>query len=302
MTALSGVLFFLALLLASLFPGHEKDLWFIAFLTISLSLGWALGLFLQRESCDRLFDPLNTTETVVPDLRHNSTMVIPIDRGRALNPSDAVVPVPVEPRPTPKELMLQPKGSRAWALGLLVIALAVGAWAYSTGVIRTDSEIVREIVNRLQQDSSLHGKTLTAASLGRVVTVSGTVDNNAQHSAAIQQAAVVRGVKQVVDEIQLAPPPAPKPALSRPASPPAINAQISIFGGGGQPVVLAPPSGRPAPQHRPAAHPTQAHTGQVHLGPAQAQPAQPAQMKRGGLFHLFRKVPVNNNQPKKNGR
>ena len=296
MLVFSGISFLTALIVGRLFPQYNMYFWFVALQLIVPSLGWALGPFLQRESCDRIFDPSGVTETVLPNLRRPGTVVVPIDSRRPLDATQTIIPAGMAPelardfdarRVSPQVLLLQPKGSRAWALAILVLAVAIGAWAYVTGAIRTDDEIVSEIVSRFQQDPNLHSKSLKAESLGHVVTVAGMVDNGTQHSAAVQQAVAVRGVKQVVDEVQLAPPPAPaKPAAAAPAGP-TFNAQFSIVAPGQPGAIVVQPGVRPAPRPGPR--------------PAPQRQAQPVQQKRGGLFHLFRKVPVNNNQNRKNG-
>ena len=268
MIAFSGVLFFVAMLLGELLPGKKETLWLIAFQAIALSMGWALGLFLQRESCDELFDPNWKMATVLPDVRGHGTVVVPIDTRRPMEPGQPAALVPAEPRMSPQELILRPKGSRAWALGILVVALAAGAWAYTTGVLRSDPELISEIEGKFAQDSGLHGKSLTAESANHIVTLAGMVDNPFQHTAAVQHASEVRGVKQVVDQIQVEAPPSPKPkaaAAQQQQPTTSINASFSIGGGWGQSV-------------------------SVKKQPRNTAPAAGANTKkRGGLFHFFRK-------------
>ncbi len=269
MIAFSGLLFFVAMLLGELVPGKKETLWLIAFQSISLSMGWALGLFLQRESCDELFDPNWRMETVAPETHGRGTVVVPIDTRRPVEPAQAAAVAASEPRTSAQELILRPKGSRAWALGLLVIALAAGAWAYTTGALRSDPELISEIEGKFAQDSGLHGKSLTAGSANHIVTLAGMVDNPFQHTAAVQHASEVRGVKQVVDQIQVAPPPAPKPkvaAVQQQQQPTTnINASFSIGGGSGQTVSVRKQTRRTTPA--PSAN----------------------TKKRGGLFHFFRR-------------
>jgi predicted RecA/RadA family phage recombinase len=65
------------------------------------------------------------------------------------------------------------------------------------------------------------------------------VENEAEHAKAVQEALAVRGVKQLIDQIQVLPaaplsPGAPSTASGGPAqAPPAINATISIGGSAG---------------------------------------------------------------------
>ena len=286
MAAFSGAAFLLALVVGQLFPEYNAWAWFIGLQSISLSMGWALGPFLQRESCDRYFDVSGSAETVLPNIRRPGTVVVPIDSRRPLDAPQTIIPAGFEATPvSPQVLLLQPKGSRAWALGILVLALAVGGWAYTTGAIRTDPEIVAEIVNRLRQDPNLKGKSLTASSLGHVVTVSGIVDNGTQHSAVVQQAAVVRGVKQVVDEVQLGSP--SNAAKSRPSST-TINAEFSVSAPSGPALGIVA---------RPVAHAAPLRQAPPHAVAAKPMPA--TQQKRG-LFHWFRKGPTNNKNQNQN--
>jgi len=85
---------------------------------------------------------------------------------------------------------------------LLIGILAVGiACTKAAG----DSEVTGEVQSRLNADSGLQGKQLTVQTSGGVVTLSGTVDNEAERSAASRYASSVPGVKQVVNNMTIAP-------------------------------------------------------------------------------------------------
>jgi len=197
-------------------PDYGRVTWLLSLQMMSLSFGWGLGLFLQRESCDRHFGgwaPETGTPAEHPPA--SGGVVVPIDSHRAPQ-SDASTAEQTPSQPvSPQVLLLRPTGSRLWALVVLVVALGIGAWAYTTGMIRTDPEIVAEIEGKFEQDSGLHGKALTAQSLQHVVTIAGTVDTDIQHTAATQQASSVRGVRQLIDQVQLTPPPPPPEAEAR---------------------------------------------------------------------------------------
>ena len=174
--------------------------------------------------------------------------------------------------------MLQPTGSRGWSLVILLLALAAGGVAYATGMARTDPEIVSEIEGKFQLDSGLHGKTITVQSADRVVTLAGTVDNGIQHTAAVQEASGVRGVKQLIDQVQVQPPapPTPKvvPAKAQPASQKTttINAQFNFFKGAKQ-------SGASAVNPKAASK----------IGtPRTAAPKAASSQKSGGFFHFLK--------------
>src|SRR5579872_5029225 len=66
-----------------------------------------------------------------------------------------------------------------------------------------DAKISSEIQNKFSQDSGLSSKQLTVQAAGGVVTIAGTVDNDAQRAAAGKQAASVDGVKTVINNLQV---------------------------------------------------------------------------------------------------
>jgi hypothetical protein len=82
----------------------------------------------------------------------------------------------------------------------LVVILLIG-----TGCSRKpdDAKITAEIQTRFGQDSGLSTKQLGVESANGVVTLSGTVNNDAERAAASRQAAAVQGVKEVVNNLQV---------------------------------------------------------------------------------------------------
>src|ERR1700747_812641 len=66
-----------------------------------------------------------------------------------------------------------------------------------------DAKIANDIQNKFSQDSGLSGKQLTVQASNGVVTLGGTVDNDAQRDAPSRQAASVAGVKEVVNNLQV---------------------------------------------------------------------------------------------------
>ena len=65
-----------------------------------------------------------------------------------------------------------------------------------------DAQISGEIQSKFSQDSGLSTKQLVVETADGVVTLTGTVDNDAQRQAASRQAAVA-GVKTVVNNLQV---------------------------------------------------------------------------------------------------
>jgi len=66
-----------------------------------------------------------------------------------------------------------------------------------------DAKISSEIQNKFSQDSGLGTKQLAVKAEGGVVTLSGTVDNDAQREAAGKQAASIAGVKTVINNLEV---------------------------------------------------------------------------------------------------
>lgn len=97
----------------------------------------------------------------------------------------------------------------------LVVALLI-----STACSRkpNDAKIAADIQSKFSQDSGLSGKQLGVQSENGVVTLSGTVDNDAQRDVASRDAAAIDGVKTVVNNLQVGTAAAPAPATTETAS------------------------------------------------------------------------------------
>jgi len=90
--------------------------------------------------------------------------------------------------------------SRFAPLFALAIALGLGA---ACARKPDDAKISSEIQGKFSQDSGLSTKQLTVQASDGVVTLGGTVDNDAQREAASRQAASVPGVKTVVNNLKV---------------------------------------------------------------------------------------------------
>jgi hypothetical protein len=66
-----------------------------------------------------------------------------------------------------------------------------------------DAKISSEIQDKFSQDSGLGAKQLSVKAEGGTVTLSGTVDNDAQRDAAGKQAASIAGVKTVINNLEV---------------------------------------------------------------------------------------------------
>jgi hypothetical protein len=92
-----------------------------------------------------------------------------------------------------------------------------------------DAQITSDIQNKLSTDSGLQGKQLAVQAENGTVTLSGTVDDDNQRQAAARYAASAPGVKQVINNLQVAAP-APVAAAAPPPDqvPPAPREQPAL--------------------------------------------------------------------------
>jgi len=102
------------------------------------------------------------------------------------------------------------------SLRILPLALAL-ALAVACTKAPNDAQVTSEIQSRLGADSGLQNKQLTVQSEKGTVTLSGTVDNDAQREAAAKYAAAQPGVKQVINNLQVASMSAAAPSQDAPA-------------------------------------------------------------------------------------
>jgi len=85
-----------------------------------------------------------------------------------------------------------------------------------------DAQLASQVQDRFSQDSGLQGKQLSAQAANGVLTISGTVDNDAQRDAAARYASGIPGVKEVVNNLTVAAPtPTPVAQEAPPPPPPA---------------------------------------------------------------------------------
>jgi BON domain len=85
--------------------------------------------------------------------------------------------------------------------------LLAAVLAISVGCAKppNDAQVTSEIQTKLGADSGLQNKQLTVQAANGTVTLSGTVDNDAEREAAARYAASAPGVKQVINNLQVAP-------------------------------------------------------------------------------------------------
>jgi len=102
---------------------------------------------------------------------------------------------------------------------VVVLALAVGC-----SKPPNDAKVTSDIQSKFATDSGLQNKQLTVQVANGAVTLSGLVDNDAERDAAAKYAASEPGVKQVINNLEIAPSaastePAPEPASSQSSTP-----------------------------------------------------------------------------------
>ena len=100
---------------------------------------------------------------------------------------------------------------------MLVAILTVGVGCTKA---RNDAQLTSDIQTKLSSDSGLQGKQLGVKAEGGTVTLTGTVDNDAQRDAAARYASSEPGVKQIINNLQVA---APQPAETAEATPPPVE-------------------------------------------------------------------------------
>ena len=129
-----------------------------------------------------------------------------------------------------------------------------------------DAQVTSDIQTKLGSDSGLQNKQLTVQAAGGTVTLSGTVDNDAQREAAAKYAAAAPGVKQVINNLQVAQASAmnnAKPSAGDDDDTPAANSEAP-------PPKAVPVKSKPAPKAK-------KHHSDAYAGEQMAQSAPPAQ-------------------------
>ncbi len=128
----------------------------------------------------------------------------------------------------------------------------------------SDAALTQAVNAQLTADSSLAGQPIQASVLGGVVKLSGAVLNDAQRTIAARDAAGIKGVKEVDNNLTIAsaqasaPAPAPLP-LTKPSASTAV--------------IPAEPKPRPEPARQPAREPAPIQREQAYNPPPPPQPA-----------------------------
>jgi hypothetical protein len=158
---------------------------------------------------------------------------------------------------------------------ILILTLAAGVGCSGAP---SDAQMASDIQAKLTADSGLQGKQLGVQAANGTVTLSGTVDNDAQRDAAARYAASEAGVKQVVNNLQVAPP-APihtaqtPPAREKRKPSPTKHPQPRKLEDDASPAIADNPPEAAAAVPAPAAAPAPVST--VVIPPPTPQPASP---------------------------
>ncbi len=114
-------------------------------------------------------------------------------------------------------------------LSLCVIAVMLAILTAGVGCTKApnDAQLASDIQTKLASDSGLMGKQLGVKAEGGSVTLTGTVDNDGQRDAAARYASSEPGVKQVINNLQVAAPPMTETAEATPPPAPAEEAKPS---------------------------------------------------------------------------
>jgi hypothetical protein len=99
---------------------------------------------------------------------------------------------------------------------LCILLLISVAGTVACSKVPNDSQISSQLQDKLNSDSGLQGKQLSVQAANGTVTLSGSVDNDAQREAAARYASAIPGVKTVVNNLQVGPPPAVAAAAPEP--------------------------------------------------------------------------------------
>src|SRR5947207_4103687 len=112
-------------------------------------------------------------------------------------------------------------------MGFVILLLAL---ATACSKPANDAQVTADVQSKLGADSGLQNKQINVQAANGTVTLSGNVDTDSQREAASKYAASEPGVKQVINNLQVAPMPAasePAPATAEEASPAPVQRRTS---------------------------------------------------------------------------
>lgn len=123
-------------------------------------------------------------------------------------------------RPSPKA---RPNRANSTAVtGLLLAALFVSGCKMQQSAAPTDQQVTSDIQTKIQGESALAGQNIQAAASNGVVTLSGTVTDEASRALAANDAGSIAGVKTVINNLTV------QSAKEQPAQPPVQSAPAPV--------------------------------------------------------------------------
>jgi hypothetical protein len=94
--------------------------------------------------------------------------------------------------------------SKASCHAFLMLALMLGfVTACSKTPVRTDAQIASDVQSKFYGDPTIEGRQIQVQAAGGVVTLSGNVSSDTERAAAASDAAIVQGVRTVVNNLQV---------------------------------------------------------------------------------------------------
>ncbi len=168
------------------------------------------------------------------------------------------------------------------SLVVLTLVLALGFAACSRA--RDDAQIAAEVQQKIFSDASIQSRQITVQSANGIVTLTGTVTNPNERTAAASQAAQVAGVKTVVNNLEVGPAAAAAPpAAESPAAEPVPDPAVAPSPTPGRRAAAAP-APRRSPRTYEAARESEpapvASASRTALTPAADTPSMPAPPKK----------------------
>lgn len=106
--------------------------------------------------------------------------------------------------------------ARLTAYLCVILLISVAGATIACSKAPNDAQISSQLQDKFNTDSGLQGKQLGVQAANGIITLSGSVDNDAQREAAARYASAMPGVKQVVNNLQVGAPPALAPTAAAP--------------------------------------------------------------------------------------
>jgi hypothetical protein len=152
--------------------------------------------------------------------------------------------------------------SSSFLVGItLAVTLALGVGCVKAP---SDAQVTSDIQSKLAADSGLQNKQVTVQAANGTVTLSGSVDNDAEREAAAKYAASAAGVKQVINNLQVGQ--AMAAVDNAPTASPAQAAPAMAPG-----MAMAPAKAKkPSPTKSPTSAPSQGSSSPTAAAPAMA--------------------------------